>query len=55
MARAMFTVPAGAAAGGPAPGTLTAGVSAPTASNPADDGGKRTQTQCQNAAEYHPI
>ena len=44
MARATFTVPAGAAAGGPAPGTLTAGASAPTASTPADDGGKRPQT-----------
>ena len=40
----MFAVPAGAAGGGPAPGTLTSGASAPTASTPADDGGKHPQT-----------
>ena len=44
MARATFAVPAGAAAGDPAPSTLTASVSASTASTPADDGGKRPRT-----------
>ena len=44
MARATFAVPAGAAAGDPTPSTLTAGVSASTASAPADDGGKHPQT-----------
>ena len=44
MARATFAVLAGAAAGGPAPGTLTVSASAPTTSTPADDGGKRPQT-----------
>ena len=44
MARATFAVPAGAAVGGPTPGTSTAGASAPTTSTPADDGGKHPQT-----------
>ena len=44
MARATFTVPAGAAAGGPALDTSTASASAPTTSTPTDDGGKHPQT-----------
>ena len=50
MARAMFTVPAGATAGGPAPGTLTASASAPTTSSPTDDGGKHPRTM---APKFH--
>ena len=40
----MFTVPADATAGGPAPSTSAAIVSAPTTSTSADDGGKCPQT-----------
>ena len=44
MARATFAVLAGAAVEDPTSCTLTAGVSASTASSPADDGGKHPQT-----------
>ena len=40
----MFTAPADAAAGGPAPSTSAASASAPTASTLADDGGKHPRT-----------
>ena len=44
MARVMFTALADAPAGGPAPSTSAASVSAPTASTSADDGGKCPRT-----------
>ena len=44
MARATLAVPAGAAAEGPTPSTLTAGASADTANTLAGDGGKHPQT-----------